>query len=44
MQGLGRGIDALFAFVGITLVIFVPLGMWKLIELIIALFRHIHWS
>jgi tetrahydromethanopterin S-methyltransferase subunit G len=40
---IGDGIGALFnalVFAVILLIIFVPLGVWKLVEIIIWLYRH----
>jgi hypothetical protein len=40
-EELGRTINALFIFCAISLVIFVPLGLCKLIEIIIWLCHHV---
>lgn len=38
-EDIGSAITILF----IACIIFVPFGIWKVIELIIALFNHIKW-
>lgn len=30
-------------WIGIGLMSFVPFGIWKVVELLISLFHHIHW-
>lgn len=37
----GKGIDTLMNIMLIGLIIFVPLGMWKLVEVCIWLFHHV---
>ena len=42
----GGAFDALadmFKYMFVLIVIFVPLGMWKMFELLNALFKHIAW-
>ncbi len=34
-------LDKVMAFFGILFIVFVPLGIWKLIEIIIFIFKHI---
>lgn len=41
---IGQAIDALFKFVVILLIIFVPLGTWKLFEIIIWLCTHVSFG
>lgn len=36
------GLDALFKFVAVLLIIFIPVGIWKLIDIIIWMWNHIH--
>ena len=44
MSDIGRAIGDMIAFLFIMCVIFVPLGAWKLIEIIVWLYHHIRWS
>lgn len=41
MEGIGRGIGALLLTLLITCIISVPLGLWKLVELISWAFNHV---
>jgi hypothetical protein len=41
MSGIGDAIDAWFAITTTALLIFVPLGLWKLIEIVIWIIRHV---
>jgi hypothetical protein len=41
MQGVADGIGKMFTILFILCIIFVPLGAWKMIEIIIWLFQHI---
>ena len=36
--------DGAFRIAGCLIIIFVPLGMWKLIEIIIWLWAHVHFG
>lgn len=40
---IGDGVVALFKFLLILCTLFVPLGLWKLIELICLLITHVKW-
>jgi hypothetical protein len=42
--GIGETINAMYYFCVVSLVVFVPLGTWKLIEIIIWLIHHIKVS
>lgn len=44
MQGVADAIGSFITTLFVLCVIFVPLGLWKLIEIIIWLFRHIDIS
>ena len=47
MSGLGeafRAVERLIALLVLLVVIFVPLGVWKLVELVLLVWRHIHIS
>ena len=44
MHGIGEAIDAMFAAMFGLIVIFVPLGLWKLIEIIIWVFSNVSVS
>jgi len=41
MDSIGRAIDAMMKSVLILGIIFIPLGLWKLIEVIIWVFTHV---
>jgi len=41
VEGAFRGVGEAIAFGFILLCIFVPLGLWKLVEIIIWLFQHV---
>lgn len=41
-QGMFDGLEALFKFIAALLIIFIPLGLWKLIDIIIWVWNHIH--
>jgi len=43
-DSIGESINAMFIFCVVSLVVFVPLGTWKLIEIIIWLIHHIKVS
>lgn len=38
-----NGLDGLFTLVGWLLAIFVPLGAWKMVEIVIWLWHHIQF-
>ena len=40
MQGIGEAINALI----VLCIIFVPLGMWKLVEIIIWVWANVHFG
>lgn len=49
-KGVDDAIEALIqiafgclSILGIGLIVIVPLGIWKLIELLIAVFSHVRW-
>lgn len=42
VSGIGDAIGDLFKWMLIMLVVFVPLGVWKLVEIIMWLFKHVH--
>lgn len=42
--GIGDGFVGLFRFMTVLLYIFVPLGMWKLVELIILMLKHVKFT
>ena len=44
MEGIGEGIADLFIILIVTCAISVPLGIWKLIEIGIWLYHHIHMT
>lgn len=39
-SGIGDGIAVLFWIA----VVSVPLGLWKLVEILIWVFQHVHWG
>lgn len=43
-EGLGQGLEALYHVVKWTLIITVPLAIWKIIDVIVWLFNHIDVS
>lgn len=44
VSGVGQAIDSMFSLMFLLLIIFVPLGVWKLIEIIIWCIKHISVS
>ena len=40
--GVGDALGKMFMGMLISLIIFVPLGMWKLVEIIVWLVKHVH--
>ena len=43
MEGMLDGIGTALAAMGILLLVFIPLGAWKMIELIMEFLSHIQW-
>ena len=41
---MGKGFAEAFVFLLILCVLFIPLGLWKFIEILMWVFKHIHWS
>ena len=41
MMGLGEDLESLFNLVAVLLLISVPLGLWKLVEIIIWIYQHV---
>ena len=41
IEGIGKGIEQLFMIMFVALCISVPLGVWKLVEVIIWVFKHV---
>lgn len=39
-----RGLEAIFKLGGCLLAIFMPLGLWKLVELVWWVWSHLHWG
>lgn len=39
-----KGLEAAFNVILVMLVVFVPLGCWQLIEIVVWLFQHIRWQ
>lgn len=44
MGDIGRAVGDMIAALFFLCVVFVPLGLWKLIEIIAWVFHHVHWS
>ena len=44
MRDIGDAIGNAFAMMFYLCCVFVPLGMWKLIEIIVWVFRHVHFG
>lgn len=44
VPGPGDAFVALFKFLCLLVIVFVPLGIWKLFEILSWFFHHIHWS
>jgi len=42
--GMFDGLEQLFKMLLGLVVVFVPLGLWKLIELVWWVFVHLHWA
>lgn len=40
-DALGKALESLFRTVLVLLAIFVPLGLWKLVEIVIWVFQHV---
>lgn len=43
MDGFGAALGRAFEIMLVCCVIFVPLGLWKLVEIVLWLWRHISW-
>lgn len=43
-SGIGDAFAGIFRFMFVLLCIFVPLGVWKMVEIIIYVSHHLHWS
>lgn len=43
-RDVGRGIGELIGFLLIVACVSVPLAVWKLIEIVIWVLSHVHWS
>lgn len=41
IKGIGKGIGDLFALMCILILVFVPLGIWKLVDIVLWLFNNI---
>ena len=41
MMGLGEALESLFNLAAVLLLIFIPLGLWKLVEIIIWIYQHV---
>lgn len=41
MMGLGEDLESLFNIAAVLFLIFIPLGLWKLIEIIIWIYQHV---
>lgn len=41
---IGDGVASAFIMLAALCVVFIPLGLWKLVELLILLFSHLHWN
>lgn len=41
---MGKSIVTLYWFAVISLFISTPLAVWKLIEILIYVYRHLHWD
>lgn len=44
MGNMGSAINILAGTAAVLLLIFIPLGLWKAIEITIYIFSHLHWS
>lgn len=42
VSGIGDGLGVMFKWMFILICVFVPLGIWKLVEIIIWLVKHVH--
>ncbi len=42
-QGLGGAVNSLFYGIIVLLCIFVPLGLWKMVDIIIWIYSNIHF-
>ena len=41
MMGLGEALESLFNLAAVLLLIFIPRGLWKLVEIIIWIYQHV---
>jgi len=41
VEGIGKNVGQVIGCLGLSCLIFVPLGLWKLVEVVIWLVRHI---
>ena len=41
---MGDGIGSAMIVAFVLLCIFVPLGLWKLVEIAVWIFKHLHWQ
>ena len=41
MMGLGEALESLFNLAAVLLLIFISLGLWKLVEIIIWIYQHV---
>jgi hypothetical protein len=47
IEDIGRGFQEWFEFMAavfVVLLVFLPLGVWKAIEIVLWIFSHLHWS
>ena len=43
-DGIGRAMNVLLIFCVLSLLVFVPLAAWKVIELLYWFFNHLEWK
>lgn len=41
-EGVGNAVDAMFKAMVFLIVVFVPLGLWKLVDILIWLYRNVN--
>lgn len=44
MGPIGAGVDHVIKLALVLLAVFVPLGLWKLVELLWWVWSHLHWG
>lgn len=44
MSGYGDSVGALFKAAAVMLFVFVPLGAWKMVDIIIWVWAHVHFG